>query len=346
MNAHSFVAPMAHVFNSSEWLARFEAVGGGYTLTPDNEIHLGFFVLNRSDEDQRAARQMIDDLSQTHRQALRKHLATKEATISSGASPHSDESIVEAWKQVCAIERRMGEAYGKGSAVPEAAEREMTPAMDAAEAIIESTPASTTRGVEAKIWLALTHLAAAGEETASVFRSDLAALDHDGTDWHVRLLVSAIKSLRGIEQTQAVEQTAWLAAMEAMWTADRAFDEYKDAVWEPLSKAYEAWLTENGASRKLGDGGPVQWERRKVLEDVHPLKGEWEAVNEEIDRLTDVFSDAQTALMEMPAPNKAALRWKLDKLLDDGDDISTASWSMDYARQTIADYRRILSGEA
>ena len=63
----------------------------------------------------------------------------------------------------------------------------------------------------------------------------------------------------------------------------------------------------------------------------------WEALGERV-------NDAEAALMDLPAPDLAALRWKLDQALRiDGD--STPCWSAEYVRQTIADYRR-LCGEA
>ena len=56
------------------------------------------------------------------------------------------------------------------------------------------------------------------------------------------------------------------------------------------------------------------------------------------------MSDAEAALMDLPAPDLAALRWKLDQTLRiDGD--STPCWSAEYVRQTVADFRR-LCGEA
>ena len=70
-----------------------------------------------------------------------------------------------------------------------------------------------------------------------------------------------------------------------------------------------------------------------------------DAVSAEGERLGQAMSDADTALMETPAPTLAALRWKLDRLMEVEADGYTAGWSEDYARQTIADYRRLL-GEA
>lgn len=52
-------------------------------------------------------------------------------------------------------------------------------------------------------------------------------------------------------------------------------------------------------------------------------------------------SAIRAQLLATPAPNRAALRWKLDRLLaiDAG---RTSSWSAVYVSQTVADYQRIL----
>jgi hypothetical protein len=49
-------------------------------------------------------------------------------------------------------------------------------------------------------------------------------------------------------------------------------------------------------------------------------------------------------LMDMPAPNAAAVRWKLDYIFSDGEE-STASFRKDFLHQMFADYRRFLGDE-
>lgn len=61
------------------------------------------------------------------------------------------------------------------------------------------------------------------------------------------------------------------------------------------------------------------------------------------DDLCDAWSKLEGDLMAMPAPNRAALRWKLDHLMDDNDGEWMASHSVGYVRQTMADYRRLLA---
>ena len=63
----------------------------------------------------------------------------------------------------------------------------------------------------------------------------------------------------------------------------------------------------------------------------------------ELDSASDRYVDARDALMQTPAPNLAALRWKLDELLNADDmDEGTPSWDASFVAQTIADYHRLL----
>ena len=57
--------------------------------------------------------------------------------------------------------------------------------------------------------------------------------------------------------------------------------------------------------------------------------------------LIDEMVNAEGVLMDMPAPDRAALRWKLDIVLEPGEEF-TPSYSANYVAQTIADYRRLL----
>jgi nitrogenase subunit NifH len=55
----------------------------------------------------------------------------------------------------------------------------------------------------------------------------------------------------------------------------------------------------------------------------------------------DLAGDLVVQLLAMPAPDSAALQWKLDWfLVDQGG--TTASYATGYVAQTVADYRRIL----
>jgi hypothetical protein len=63
----------------------------------------------------------------------------------------------------------------------------------------------------------------------------------------------------------------------------------------------------------------------------------WEALGE-------ATCAARDALMDMPAPDLGALRWKLEQLPDpDGD---MPAWTADFVRQTFADVTRLLPAES
>lgn len=63
----------------------------------------------------------------------------------------------------------------------------------------------------------------------------------------------------------------------------------------------------------------------------------------EFDRLSAIAGDAENALIRMPAPDLAALKWKLDKLLSDDGDGYISPWSADYLSQTRADIARLMT---
>lgn len=74
-------------------------------------------------------------------------------------------------------------------------------------------------------------------------------------------------------------------------------------------------------------------------------------LDEKAERLGDALADAQRRLLDMPAPDLAALRWKLDRVLalehaDDEDGGNIPAWSHSYVRQTLADIARLLPAGA
>jgi len=69
-----------------------------------------------------------------------------------------------------------------------------------------------------------------------------------------------------------------------------------------------------------------------------------DAASDESDRLDDIENGAETALMDMPAPDLPALRWKLDRIFDLHDD-GMQPWTVKYVGQAMSDYARLL-GEA
>ena len=70
------------------------------------------------------------------------------------------------------------------------------------------------------------------------------------------------------------------------------------------------------------------------------------------EQLTDAYCDATSALLAMPAPDAAALAWKIEHLWgDEADDPgmtgdgSSSSYTMKWVGQIVRDARRLLGGE-
>ena len=114
-------------------------------------------------------------------------------------------------------------------------------------------------------------------------------------------------------------------------------NDYDRRVWTPAYEAEKAF--EKG--RGLEHGKPGYWERRKELlterDYIMP-----EHISGEYERLVTAQCAEEDALMAMPAPDRAALRWKLDKVMEPESDGSTPCWSRDYISQTVRDYQRLL----
>lgn len=64
------------------------------------------------------------------------------------------------------------------------------------------------------------------------------------------------------------------------------------------------------------------------------------AADELCDQLGAREAEARNALMEMPAPDLSALRWKLGQLREDDGEL--VPWSAEYVEQTFADIARLL----
>lgn len=123
----------------------------------------------------------------------------------------------------------------------------------------------------------------------------------------------------------------WNTLMRAYETAKAAEEEYEATTWKPEWERSEALFKSAGGSRE-------------ELVKSHPDWAVGPVINDEMERLQGVRYDLRNALMAARAPDAAALRWKLDLVLED-DGGSLQCWSSSFIAQTIADYRRLLGGE-
>ena len=72
----------------------------------------------------------------------------------------------------------------------------------------------------------------------------------------------------------------------------------------------------------------------------HERDSGFAAADDRYNELVERITDAAATLMAMPAPDLAALRWKLDYLTNGGTEFQV--WSMDFAAQAFADIARLL----
>ena len=66
------------------------------------------------------------------------------------------------------------------------------------------------------------------------------------------------------------------------------------------------------------------------------------AVAEEMDRLTNEADDRLWDVLHTAAPDRSALRWKLEYLLKDDGNNSATGWGRQHLAQTFADIARLL----
>lgn len=114
-----------------------------------------------------------------------------------------DAAILAAWerhKSAHAVYAALpfGEALPLGSYTPE--EQEQWDVIDAAEAVMKNTLATTPVGVECQLWVSLCHsLTDRKDEQAARDRNlDYFLADEGRFDWTDRLVIAAIRSLRAM----------------------------------------------------------------------------------------------------------------------------------------------------
>jgi hypothetical protein len=196
--------PVCAPFNPSDWLSRFESLGGGYVLT-DSRFALISQYEGAPRDHQRSADMMRHQLTERDRQALADHLRCKRDGEPALASvpDHPDADILSAWERRRAAHARYSalppcDAPGCAMSPQEAAEWEI---IETAEEAIRSAVARTPRGVAIQLWTSLAHNSGSNEADAAIEREDLGFFDDlsDRADWNVRLAVAALRSLKAME---------------------------------------------------------------------------------------------------------------------------------------------------
>jgi len=142
--------------------------------------------------------------------------------------------------------------------------------------------------------------------------------------------------------TPANPRAAWDVAMAQYVKAREAAAAYHTGTYNPVYARYKQWADQHVGEFPGGHhngNAAAEWKARS---DQNPHTTAYGFVDEEYERLIDIESDAQGGLMETPAPDRKALLYKLDYLLDSSGTESTDSFTAEFVAQTVADYRRLL----
>lgn len=142
---------------------------------------------------------------------------------------------------------------------------------------------------------------------------------------------------------------AWEHALAKLQAADGEHEAYVANFFDPAHRAEQAFEEAHGVIQRLPDGSwnPGFWDARRKLEAEHGTAHMIpEHIGERADALGEAVGKAQQEVLETPAPDLAALRYKLDYLLGDDSTDSTPAWSADFVAQTLADIARLLPDAA
>lgn len=135
------------------------------------------------------------------------------------------------------------------------------------------------------------------------------------------------------------DRRQWEFAMARYAQADAAYEAYKRGTYDPAQETEQAFEKAHGVVHEL----PNYFEKRRDLWATHGTAHRVpDHVDERLDALCSHCSDLQDAVMQTPAPDLAALRWKLDRLLVDDCTECTSAWSYNYVAQALADMARLL----
>lgn len=171
----------------------------------------------------------------------------------------------------------------------------------------------------------------------------------------------------------AIDSTAWDQAMKRLEVATAASDKFDAEIFHPLWQEYERRCGDrpnlsftvsardgSSATYRMFPDQLDEWAESDLWSRyARPIRDAWneyeareaqaeadlnfEAMNEEHDRLVRVFCDIKHEILKMPAPHFMALRWKLEHTIEPGEKGEIVPWSDDEIRLAIvADYQRLL----
>lgn len=223
-------------------------------------------------------------------------------------------------QEISAEWQRWHATFARYNALPhdDPAEKGCWEIIDAAEAAIRAAVARTPAGAAIQVKVAFHHMLTRRDDAAALMAGDLDHLENARLDWPERLVLSALRSL----ETQALaseqvrrfsSESEWKAAMLAYHEARENEARYRRDVYTPADEA--------------DDPVPAQ-------------------IDEEMGRLDRMTDDEIYRIIDTPAPDVDALRWKLKTLLcGDADGINRVRGDGDWDSLS-ADLDRLLRSAA
>lgn len=136
--------------------------------------------------------------------------------------------------------------------------------------------------------------------------------------------------------TNEIARARWGAALARLEQADAAYEEYYAAV-KPLLELRDAFEARHGLIAPGNDRNPTPgyFEKRDALFAAHPEYQVPDEIHDRLEKFVEAICEAQTLLMETPAPDLVALRWKLEHT-------SGACFADSYIAQMNADIQSLL----
>jgi hypothetical protein len=137
------------------------------------------------------------------------------------------------------------------------------------------------------------------------------------------------------------DRTAWDAAMQKYLLLKSEEDEFDAHHWTPLYAIEKQCFGEPTGRGRNGNG----WRLNESAEhSVWKAATNYDAIMERSAELGDAVHDAKWDLLEIPAPDLAALRFKLEDIMNEEEGVQL--YRDEYMAIVIADYRRLLPGAA
>lgn len=117
---------------------------------------------------------------------------------------------------------------------------------------------------------------------------------------------------------------------------------------EDVDRRWQAFLAGEGKTW-WGDAESIKARHRAALDSIVAYRVALErhdgvigmsAAADHSEKLTDLHSEADEAVMNLPAPDLAALRWKIERFRDNDGDLDC--WTDKFVAQTYADLARLI----